>query len=555
MRLRRFKAAANLTLAAVFALSTPLMQKAVVAQQPSQDVAVLSIAPLDRVLQDTSYLLRASGVPEMGGFVSIMANQYTQGVDRTKPMGATVTMDGPVPNAVIFMPMTDRELFFGALAGMGIEPDDLGDGLFEIDTGGQIIYAKDTGDWMFIGQTEDSLNETPADPSAMLGKLPENYDFALRINAKNVPEEIKQQAIVQIREGFERTMAEQAGQTDEERAASEAVGQASIQQIEQLVTETEQLILGWNVKKDEQVTYFDGGVQFLAGSKLAEQADMAQNVTSKYAEFLLPSSSATFRFTSMIAESDKAVAKSNFRNSISQAKGQLDAQDLPPEARELVSDLIDGLAKVMEDTIDEGVFDGAGSVSVADDTLRVLIGGRVADGAALAAEFKKAAAKLPSDPNVPKFEFDYETYKGVTLHRVTSDAKIADPAAKRILGEKLTITIGTSDKGYLIALDPTGDALAKQAIDKLVSATATKVTPFDAVISFEDILRYAQAIAPNPILDNAVTTMAGFSGKDQVKISSRLIPRGGVYRLSIDEGVMQTIGAAAKSGAGGGGGF
>lgn len=554
MRLPRFKVAATFALGAAFSLVSPQLGRVLHAQQ-SKDVAVVSIAPLDRVLKDTSYLLRASGVPEMGGFVSIMANQYTQGMDRTKPLGATITMDGEIPSATIFVPMTDIKLFFGALAAIGIEPDDLGDGLYEIDTGGQVIYAKDSGDWMFVAQSEEALGDTPADPSAALGSLPKNYDFAFRLNAKNVPAEMKDQAMEQIRLGFERSMAQQAGQTDEERAAAEEMGNASMEQLEQLVTDLDQLFLGWAVESGAQRTYFDGGVQFVEGSLLAQQADAAQGVTSAYTEFMLPAASAMFRFTSMIAESDRPTAKSNFRNSISQVETQLEQADMPEEARELVGELLSGLTKIMEDTIDEGKFDGAGSVSVADETLRLLVGGYISDGNALAAEFKKAAAKLPDAPNVPTFEFDYETYKGVTLHRITSEAKIADPAAKRVFGDKITVTVGTSEKGYVLGLDPTGDAMVKQAIDKLSGSSEKEVTPFEGVMKMESILRYAQTIAPNPILDNMIGKLSEFSGYDKVEVTSRLIRRGGVYRLSIDEGILQAAGAAAKAGGGGGGGF
>lgn len=557
MRFRRFKITACMALAGIASLAVPVtfpgLASRAFAQQAPKDVAVISIAPLDSVLKDTSYLLRACNIPEMGGIVNIMAIQYTQGIDQTKPMGATVSMDSNgAPNAIVFMPMTDREQFFGALAGMGIEPDDLGDGLFEIDTGGQVIYAKEDGGWMFVGQTEDSLNSTPADPSAILGNLPQAYDIAVRINARNVPQSIKDEAMNQIRTGYERTQAQQTDQTEEERAAAEALGEASMAQFEQMFNEVEQLILGWSINSQEQRTYFDGGVQFMEGTKLAAQADLAKDVTSDFTEFVLPNPSAKFRFSSVIAEEDRPVAKNNLRSSMAQVQNQLDQNDdMPDEAKEVVEELMAGLGKVFEDTIDEGKFDGSGSVSVADDTLRVLIGGHIADGNALAEEFKKAAAKIPNGDNAPEFEFDYATHQGMALHRVRVPLKIADPGAKQAFGDEAILTIGTGEKAYFIAYDPTGDALAKSLVDKI--GTGAKVSPFEGVVQVEDLLRYAQAISPNSILDNAINTMSEYADKDKVEISTRLIKRGAVYRLSIDEGILRAAGAAAKSGGGGGG--
>lgn len=550
MRIRRFISTTVVAIVLAIGSLAPVLP----AQEANKPIAIVSISPLDRMLQDTSFLLRAANVPEMGGLVTMMANQYSQGIDRSRPLGAAIFLENQNPSALVFLPLVDRSKFFGALAGMGIEPDDLGDGLFEIDAGGQTIFAKDSGNWLFIAQTENALETVPTDPAALLGGLHKRYDMAIRLNVQDLPPEMKDMATQQLRIGFERSMAEQRGQTEEERAEAEKMGQASIEQIEQLIADTERVILGWAVDSDGHKTYFDGGIQFVAGSKLAAQADLAAKQTSDYTAFILPDSSARFRFSSTIAESDKPVAKNNLRNSISQAARQIDqSDDMPDEAKALLKDLLNGLGTITEKTIDEGIFDGASSLSVAGNKLRVLIGGRISDGKALADEFKKAAAQLPTGPDAPTLEFDYETYKGVTLHRARIPVKIADPGAKKVFGDELLLTIGTGAKQFLLALDPDGDASAKAALDAMAAKPGAAATPMEAVVEFEQLLRFAQGVSPNPYLDNAISTISEYAGMDKIEVSGSVIPRGGVYRLSIDEGVMRSIGAAAKSGGGGGG--
>lgn len=548
MRFRRLTV--SLCTTAVVALAT---LGSAFAQQAPATVGVVSVAPLDNLMSDLGYVLKAANFPEANGIVTLMTNQYTQGIDRTRPMGALITLAGQQPSTLLFLPMNNRDLFFGALAGMGIEPDDLGDGLFEIDTGGQVIYAKETNGWMFVAQTENSFANLPANPATTLGNLPERYNVAVRINVKQIPQDLKDAALEQIRMGYEGSMA-QANQTPEQRAAAEEVGQASIEQFEQLFQDTEQLFIGWAVDESGQQTYVDGGAQFIEGSKLATQANLAQDATSDYTQFMLPNPAAKFRFTSLISEGDREVAKNNIKNSMNQVETQLDqSNDVPEEFKPILKELMSGLMSVMTATIDEGVFDGAGSLSVSDDTLRLLIGGRVADGNALAEELKKAAGKL-SGTGV-EFEFDYGEHEGVTLHRVSVPVKSPDPVAKKIFGEELTIIVGTADKGYLVSVDPAGDAAAKAAIDSMASARGVKATPFESVVKLEDLLRFAQSISPNSMLDNAVNTISQYSGKDKVQIAGRTIERGGVYRLSIEEGVLRSIGATAKGGNGGGGGF
>ncbi|RMF44125.1 MAG: hypothetical protein D6753_03380 [Planctomycetota bacterium] len=522
------------------------------AQQSNQPVALISIAPLDGVLNNTSYMLRACNVPEMSGLVTIMANQYSQGLDRSKPLGALVTLQDGIPTAMIFLPMVDRDQFFGALAGAGIEPDDLGDGLFEIDTGGQVVYAKHAGNWMFIAQTEDALANVPADPERLLGDLPQRYDLAVRLNVQALPAEMKSMATEQIRIGFERSVAAQANQSPEEAESAREMGEASLKQIEELIRDTEQFILGWKVDSTARKTYLDAAAQFVAGSKLAQQCEDAKSLTTRYGKFVLPDAALEFRYASVINDpTDKAVAKNNLRSSMQQIQQQIEnSGDVPEPAVAVLEGLLDSIADVMEKTIDEGVFEGAGSVSLADNTLRVLLGGRLADGHALAAAFKEAIDKVPPSNRDVKVEFDYDSYGGYQLHRISGPIKIADPAARAALGDNLTIILGTADKGYLVVLDPTGDAAARQAIDNLNNAQPEPAVPFDSVVRLQPILQFASAVAPNPIIEQAADVASQSQGNDTISISARLITRGGVYRLSIDEGVLRTIGTAAKAGSG-----
>lgn len=527
---------------AVASLITVLAAPVARAQQAPPTVGVVSVASLEQAMGSIKYVINASNFREFGAIFTMSARQFTQGIDPTKPIGAIVKLDGQMPSATVFLPMDDSELFFNSLATVGIEPDEIGDGMYEIDTGGQLIFAKQQGDWMFIGQTEDELASLPADPASELGNLPDRYDIALRVNVAEVPQGLKEAAMEQIRMGFENAAA--GGQE------VDAAAEAQLEQMELLMSDTDQIIVGWKAEEDNQRTFLDGGALFIPGSELAKQVEASQGATSKYAKFILPEASAKARFTTLIAEGDREAAKLNMQNSMQSVVGQA-AQNLPEEGVAVLEELLAGLGMILEDTIDEGIFDGAGSVSVADDELKILVGGRVADGEALAAELKKLAAQKPEGQE-PTFEFDYATYKDVTLHKVYGPMD-GDDAMVEIFGDTLTIVIGTHEKGFLIAVADDSEQLAKQAIDGLQGIQEVEASPFEMVVKVADFLNFSQSISPNPMLEAAVDTISEYAGKDKIEVNGRLLERGGVYRLSIEEGVLRTIGAAARGDAGGGG--
>ncbi len=546
MRFRRFFAMAASLAVIASGLALPVAR----AQQAQRPVAIVSISPLDRLLQDTSYLLKACNVPEVGGLVSIMANQYTQGVDKSKPIGVSISLEGPMPSAVIFLPISDRQKFFGALAGMGIEPDDLGDGMFEIDANGQTIYAKDSSGWLFIAQSEEALANVPADPAKLLGALPQQYDVAVNLDLQALPPEMKQMAIDQMRIGLERGMAEQRGLSAEELAKAKELSAANIKQLEQLINDTDKVIIGWNVEAPKQQVHFDLAAQFISGSKSAGQLALMQNLKSDFTQLPAPGSAVHFRFTSKIAEADKAAQIMNLRNSMSQA-----AQQIPEKDRPMAKQILDGLTKVMEATIQEGTFDGAGSVSLDDDTFRAVLGGKVADGRALEAELKRVADAVSGKPSAPEFKFNTGTHQGMTLHSVRFPIKSDDRTVQKAFGDAILLSVATADDAFMISVDPTGDTALKAAIDRMGSAKAQGVTPMDATLEVAQIIRYAQALAPNPLLDNALQTVQQYVGKDKVQLAARMIERGAMYRITIEEGVLRSAGAAAKGGNNANGGF
>ncbi len=534
--------------------TAPATQKAAAAKL-NGPVAIVSITNLERLLSDTIYVLRASNMQDVGGFYSVLATQYTQGLDRTRPLGVTVSMDGETPVPIGFLPISDRAAFFDALAPVGIEPDDLGDGLFEIAAGGNAIYVKDANGWLYISQTEEALDNVPANPAAALGDLPTKYDIAIKGNLQALPADLVDMMVDQIRGGFERSMAEQGDRTEEEVEKAREMGEASMAQLEQSIRDTEQLIFGWAIDPKGQKTYFDGAAQFVEGSKLAMQANAAKDVKSSFTAFQLPDPAVTFRNTGKIADADKPMVKNSIKTSLDQVKDRISDEINDDQATKVVFALVDKIGNLFEQTVEDGMIDGALSASVSGDSLRVLIGGRIADGNALAQAVQDAVKDLSSYDQVPKFEFGYETYGGMTLHRTSVPVETDDQNVKKIFGDSVKLTIGTADKAFAVSIDPAGDASLKAAIDAMKKNPSAVATPFEGTIELAKVLNFAQSISPNSMLDLVLDAVKQYEGKDKVLVNGNVIPRGAIYRMTIEEGVLRAAGAAGKAGQGNAAGF
>jgi hypothetical protein len=271
---------------------------------------------------------------------------------------------------------------------------------------------------------------------------------------------------------------------------------------------------------------------------------------------LIEDAAFTVRSTSLVSEGDKAVAKNNLRSALGQLERQIDdSGSLPTANKEAIKKFAKGLIAIVEKTIESGKFDGGGALSLADNKVRAVLGGTVADGNQIEKEVKELVASLGTGPGVPTFQFNYAKHQNVNLHKVSIPIKSDDRQVQKIFGSELKLVVGTGEKSFYLALDPDGDALIKSALDRVNSKKAVKVIPGEAILQAGQVLAFAQSVSPNPVVESVANLMQQSGGKDKVKITTTSFPRGLIYQISVDEGVLKGIGAAVQAGQGGGGGF
>lgn len=507
-------------------------------------MAVVTIGELKKVQPDIVYLMRSVGSPQIGGFVNLMVDQYSQGLDTERPAGVLVAMQGETPSVVAYLPLADFDKFMESLQNFG-EPDDLGDGKYAMDVGATPVFALKTEKWLYVGMDEGVLEGLPEDPTTIVPKSEDSYNVSARFIVKNIPEELKTMFMDQVSNSLEQAMELQAeNQTEEQQEQAEAAAEQTLAQLEKSFTEMDEVVIGWNIDSSSKKTYMDFGVQALEGTDMAADLLKQQEMTTEFAGFMIENAAATLRFGSLIAEKDAAQAVTSLETAKAQALAQVDDNDEIPEGKgkEVAKAVIEKMFSLLTKTVKEGVFDGGAAVVLDGDKFRSVMGGRIADGEQLANDLKSIFEEVKGNPEVPNINFDASTYKDVTFHTVS--VPVPDQGkAQQIFGTELPIVIGTGKKSFFVAVGSGGDELLKSVIDTNASKGKVKVSPFEFVIQVGQFLRYAQSIESNPILEVAVKAITDFPDKDHVMLQSRSIPRGMVYRFTVEEGVLRAAGS------------
>jgi hypothetical protein len=509
----------------------------------TKPVAVVSIASLDELLRDVSYLSSSAGQPQAGAMLGGLAGGFTNGLDRSRPIGLIVSMVDNAPSPVLLVPVKDLKTFLKTFEAQIGPPDELEDGTLAIAAGPQLLYIREQGGWAFAAQSRESLADLPPDPAAMLTGLDKKYLLGIRLNVQAIPEGLRQLAVDQLMQGFEQAAAQQ---TDPDQKQMMEMSRAQLDQLATMINELDELVIGWDVDSNKRHTILEFTSTAVAGSSLADQM-AAKVIPSNFAGFLQSDAAAYGHFSTSIPES----AIANSRGQIEQAVAQINVQiekNVPQESREQVKELLKEFIKQVQATVEEGVQNAGFVVRTDNNQLQAVGGGRVADGRALEKMVKKIADQIRNEPQAPRFKFDVENFKEVTLHEAEIDLPADAAEGRKMFGPALKLAVGTGDKVIYLAAGGDPMAMLKKSIEANQLSANLADTPQTVNVRLLPLLSYAQWVKPNPVLDQMVASLQKNPEIDQVRIDSELINLGQTIRITIQEGLLQAAGAAAMAG-------
>lgn len=522
------------------------------AQQGGKPVVVVSLSSLDEMFGDIASMAELAGQGDFGRIAVGMGGIYTGGIDRTRPAGVVVSLEGMEPRVTAFVPVTNLKQLLATHAETIGKPRDVGNGVLEIGSDRpQPIYVKEQEGWAFVGQAATQLQNLPKDPAALLGNLPKQYDVAVQVNFGNLPAELRDLAVSQMRQGFEAAMAAQAGNLNgEERKQAEKVGAAFLQNIITVVEEADQFTIGFGIDGKAKSAAFEVSMTAKAGTSLAKAMSGYGKTPSSLHGFVLPGAAVTMIGATPIAASDAESGKALINVARPAAMQAIDNDAGLPnaQARDTAKEIVNTLLDVAVATLDKGKADLAGSLKLGSKSLTLVGGVGVAGGDKVEAALKKLLTLVPPGGGGPDVKFNTGTHAGVNLHSVGVPLPPNERPLRDLFGEKLEIILGTAKDGLYLALGNGGEKTLREALD--VSAqNKTKPAPATELqVALAPIVKFASSIETGqPVPPEAVSAAEKVAGKDHVKLDVRSIERGFAYRLEVEQGVVQFVGELVKA--------
>lgn len=547
-------------------VASPVQDELRVVDQPAGEmktVAVLAGTSYDKLISDFTLLGTLAGKPEAGQMVEGAFAFFTQGkgpnaIDRTKPWGVIVQTNGAQFLPVGCLPATKPEDLLEVAAAFGIQVKEGNDGVKELVLPSQqSVFVKQDAGWAFIGVSPGALAQLPENPQAILSELVTDYDLALRVSVKDVPEMYRQFAVQAMQAGMQEQMTQKPGESDELFKLRQEYAKAQMAQTVRTLNETDTITVGWAVDAQQQRTYIDMAQIFVSDSQTAKQIAAYGQPRTNFAGFYQPDAAATMTIAAqtdptMIAkEIEKFYAmmpmiRQQIDKSIDESADLADKQKARDALKSAVGDFFDAA----EATVKAGQFDGGATLKASADSVTLVAGALVKDSAKIESGLKQLElAKQETHPEFPGIQWNAASHAGVNFHTLQIPVPEHLDRPRKLLGDELSIAVGIgTDKVYL-AVGRDSLAAVKQAIDASAAEPDKAVPPFEMAFSLGPIAEAAAAQADEgsqKVVAQAVADMLRneTQGRDHIRAVGQMIPDGVRYRFEAEEGVLRAIGKA-----------
>jgi len=531
-------------------LSTLALAALLVGPAFAQDkpIVVVSVSSVEKLVADITQLAQIAdaGPRAQAAPAGITLVAGTLGIDVKKPAGVAVFLKDGAPQVLGFIPCTNFQQFTNGAAAFNIPLKDNGDGTWALQGPGGGAVLKESNGYIYVSQLAAHLANLPADPVALLGGLEKQYGIGARLNVAAIPAEVKGMAIGAMKNGMQQGMRRLPNEDDAQFGIRRRMVEGQLRQLEGVINDAETLTFGWAVDPSVKSTFLEVAMTAVAGSNLAKQAAANADVKSEHAGFLVPGAAVKANLASKLDPNDQQAVGQLIEEIRGRFNKEIDNNnDIPNDAgKSAVKDIVAKVFDVMKSTAQAGKIDAGATLLLGEKSLTFAAGGFVADGKALEEALRKLVDLAKNEPDFPGMNFKVETYQGVDFH--ATSVPVPDPQAQQVFGNKLDVVIGTGPKSAYLAIGKDTIPTLKSIIDKSAAGGAT--LPLQASLSLTPVLKFISSVQPNPIAEMVSQEVAKASGKDQIVITSKIVPNGSVGRLELEEGVLKAIGAGVKAG-------
>lgn len=510
------------------------------AQSAPEPSIVVSLAPLGEQLDDMKHLVNASGFGNLNFMIQSQVKYYTGGIDRENPSGAFLYFEGddPQPKWLGMVAVEDADKVLDQIANFA----DIDEGdeytTITVDSDDEFLI-KETGGYFLISDDEEMFDLAPSDPSAALSAVSGDFNFAARVFGQRIPQELRDKGIELINEGFTKQMEE----LDELDETDQVMIEAQLGQLESLINETDELMMGYKIDKEKKLLTSTFSLTALEGSEFAQRVAVINPPgDSAFTGFLNDTAALDFNLRFQLHEDDVKLYVGLIDKMREQMIDEIDADgEFSDEELATIETASTDIGDCLIASLEGKLVDSGGVLMMGENTINFVGGSTVAE----TEKFEKAVkdlvglAEKKADGKL-EAKLNSGTYDDITLHKILISIPDDEEEARDMFGSQVEIVVGVSPDKVYLGMGKNPQTILTDAIERSKQPTPSEYGQLMYNVRVAPILRFASAATGEEALADMASTLEN-DKTGRITIWSKAIPNGIQTSIEAQDGILALI--------------
>ena len=486
------------------------------AQAQTQDdapFAYLAISSVDKLKQDLGYVLEMADQKQLLHLGEFFVGQA--GLETTRPFLVSVHPGAQLPSVRVFVPTADRKKLFATLAAHLPEQKQLEQDLFQL-SGPQHVFARTSGPYTVFSLERESLTGDLAIPRGA-DNLVKEFNVGVSIGFQKIPQQYRQMILSAV----------------DDRDARNAA--------QTLLNEGKSFTYAFGISKEKRQLVFDSELVAVERSKLGELLsgfDLKSSLNNLLATGNPFNVGVNLRLPKPLVE----LLKDGWRQEVA---GNL--PNIPAGEQSIEQALLLAANDLVTSNLNRGKLHFVASAVAPRDRPMTLYGAIKLSGVETLFGKLEDAIEKAGPRELPKeLTLNAASHRGLSLHAF--ETPIADPEAKQVFGENVTLHFTAADDTLFWSFGESSEGVLKKVVEV---ALDPKREPSSLPAVFAQFRAGAWTrFFPTTESDDPVQVAAKevLHDQDRLTLGVSLLARGISTRLILEEDYLRLLAIAFRQG-------
>jgi hypothetical protein len=470
-------------------------------------LVVVNVAGVEKLVGGANSVLSMAGRPDLSDSLNEFLGRAgdLKGVDRKRSFGLMLCLNESNlirPFVITYVPIDDLEALMDTIgmAPVDIRKADGRDDRYEIETRGPTFFVQKKDRYALVCDNAEALDQELPDPGPYGEALNARFDVAVTARIGDVPETIRTVFLTYLRVSAETELQQRDNENESQYRIRRANGISNLELIEQVISQGEQITLGWDADAETQQALLEFSVDARPDSELAKSLESLSGRRSQLHAWMGEKQPLAVNVAWELNKREKKAAAEWVKVIETEVRRGLGFDENPSP-----QDAVGKLAASMQATVDAGKVDFGLQYVPLSGGKYVLVGAfHVVGTETLASGLQEVLQEVSDRPGLESVQLSAAEHQGIVFHKLVG--RRFSPQDTQLYGGRPEVRVGVGQRMIWFAVG--GDdaqRVLNESIDLVLDTrdqpleNASAMAPIQASMHLSPWLR----LDPGPAIDES----------------------------------------------------